>query len=67
MLAEVADDEFRTGFIPDEVYRHALLRVASTECDMLVKKGLLSVVFESVVVPVDAYHCVAYHWPVEIP
>jgi len=66
MLAEVSDYEFRTGFIPDKVYRHTLLRVASTESDMLVKKGLLSVVFKSVVFPMDAHHRVADHRPVEI-
>jgi len=67
MLAEVTDDELGARFIPDEMDGHAFLGVSTAQGDMLVEKGLLPMVFETIVIAVHPDHGVADDRPVETP
>ena len=66
MLTKVADDEFGSGFIPDEVDGHTFLGVATAQGDMFVKKGRLTVIFESIPISMAANDRVRDLWSVKL-
>lgn len=55
MLAEVADDNLGTGFVPDEVDGHAYIGISATHRNMFSEEGRLTVIVESVTITVIAH------------
>ena len=55
MLAEVTDDEFSAGLVPDEVDGHAYIGVSATHRNMFSEEGRLTVIVESVTIAVVAH------------